>query len=280
MLCAYDCYVNDMRLGRTSSRLAKVIGNIISPNQTAFLSGRQILDEVLIANEIVNVALKSKLKVLLLKVDFEKAFNSVSSDFLIDVMKQMGFGHRWCEWIKSCLQSATVSVLVNGSPTKEFRMERGLRQGDLLSPFLFINVAEVLHVSILDACGNDIYNGLSLANDGSTYLYYNMPMTLSFLENGLLKMIRTRCSMLNDVWGGNWEWCSSPRGRTLDEVSELSRLIGNLVLTSEQQDGCRWNLDPNGKFTVNNLSKLIDIAILGSNVMSYKVDWNRFVPKK
>ena len=83
---------------------------------------------------------------------------------------------------------------------------------------------------------------------------------------------------MNGIWGGNWEWCSSPRGRTLDEVSELYHLIGNLVLSSEQQDGWRWN--PNGKFTVNNLSKLIDVAILGSNVMSYKVDWNRFVPKK
>lgn len=83
---------------------------------------------------------------------------------------------------------------------------------------------------------------------------------------------------MNGIWVGNWEWCSSPRGRTLDEFGELSRLIGNLVLSSEQQDGWRWN--PNGKFIVNNLSKLIDVAILGSNVMSCKVDWNRFVPRK
>ncbi|GJV63851.1 RNA-directed DNA polymerase, eukaryota, reverse transcriptase zinc-binding domain protein [Tanacetum coccineum] len=100
------------------------------------------------------------------------------------------------------------------------------------------------------------------------------------LESNKHCRVNERWTMLNGVWGGNWEWCSSPRGRTLDEVSELSRLIGNLVLTSEQQDGWRWKLNPNGKFTVNNLSKLIDIAILGSNVMSYKVDWNRFVPKK
>ncbi|GJR26972.1 RNA-directed DNA polymerase, eukaryota, reverse transcriptase zinc-binding domain protein [Tanacetum coccineum] len=91
---------------------------------------------------------------------------------------------------------------------------------------------------------------------------------------------RMASMLMNGVWGGNWEWCSSPRGRTLDEVSELSRLIGTLILTSEQQDGWRWKLNPNGKFTVNNLSKLIDIAILGSNVMSYKVDWNWFVLKK
>ncbi|GJX68068.1 RNA-directed DNA polymerase, eukaryota, reverse transcriptase zinc-binding domain protein, partial [Tanacetum coccineum] len=92
--------------------------------------------------------------------------------------------------------------------------------------------------------------------------------------------VNERWVVLNGVWGGNYEWCSSPRGRTLDEVSELSRLIGNLVLSLEQQDGWRWKLNPNGKFAVNNLSKLIDIAILGSNVMSYKLDWNQIVLRK
>ncbi|GKE78629.1 hypothetical protein Tco_1544749, partial [Tanacetum coccineum] len=77
--------------------------------------------------------------------------------------------------------------------------------------------------------------------------------------------VNERRAVLNGVLGGNWEWCSSPHGRTLDEVSELFCLIGNLVLSSEQQDGWRWKLNPNVKFVVNNLSKLIDIAILGSN---------------
>ncbi|GJX77866.1 hypothetical protein Tco_0324677 [Tanacetum coccineum] len=97
------------------------------------------------------------------------------------------------------------------------------------------------------------------------------------LESNKHCRVNERWIVLNGVWGGHWEWCSSPRGRTLDEVSELSRLIGNLVPSLEQQDGWRWKLNLNGKFTVNNLSKLIDIAILGSNVMSYKVDWNQFV---
>ncbi|GKC76797.1 hypothetical protein Tco_1127571 [Tanacetum coccineum] len=129
----------------------------------------------------------------------------------------------------------------------------------------------LVHYGVHGGCNSRIVSGQTLSSC--------FPR-LYGLESNKHCRVNERCSMLNDVWGGNWEWCSSPRGRTLDEVSELSRLIGNLVLTSEQQDGCRWNLDPNGKFTVNNLSKLIDIVILGSNVMSYKVDWNRFVPKK
>ncbi|PWA49816.1 LINE-1 reverse transcriptase isogeny [Artemisia annua] len=48
----------------------------------------------------------------------------------------MGFGDRWCNWIEACL--ARISFLVNGSPTDEFSMERGIRQGDPLSPFLYL----------------------------------------------------------------------------------------------------------------------------------------------
>ena len=89
------------------------------------------------------------------------------------------------------MQSATISVLVNGSPTKEFRIERGLRQGDPLSPFLFIIVAEALQVSILDACDKGIYNGLSLANDGSNLSLLQYADDALFFANGLLKMPRT-----------------------------------------------------------------------------------------
>ncbi|GJW95315.1 RNA-directed DNA polymerase, eukaryota, reverse transcriptase zinc-binding domain protein [Tanacetum coccineum] len=79
----------------------------------------------------------------------------------------MGFGQRWCKWIRACLSSALISILLNGSPTKEFFMERGLRQGDPLSPFLFLLVAKALQVMMIDACNKGIFKGLSLANDGA-----------------------------------------------------------------------------------------------------------------
>ncbi|GJU54017.1 putative RNA-directed DNA polymerase [Tanacetum coccineum] len=128
---------------------------------------RQILDGSLIANEIVNFVKEKKINLLLFKVDFEKAFDSVNWNFLLDTMSQMNFGPKWCNWISSCLSSSSVSVLVNGSASKEFKMECGLRQGDPLSPFLFLIVAEVLQVMIVDACNKGIFKGLSLADDGS-----------------------------------------------------------------------------------------------------------------
>ncbi|GJW80372.1 RNA-directed DNA polymerase, eukaryota [Tanacetum coccineum] len=150
-----------------ASRLAKVISSVIGPNQTAFISDKQILDGCLIANEIIRMTSIKNHKLLLFKVDFEKAFDSVSWSFLQDVMLQMGFGIKWRKWIQACLSSASILVLINGSPSNEFKMERGLRQGDPLSPFLFLLVVEALQISILEVCSKGFFKGIYLANSGA-----------------------------------------------------------------------------------------------------------------
>jgi len=71
------------------------------------------------------------------KVDFGKAYDSVDLKYLDSVMVNMNFPTLWRKWISECVGTATTSVLVNGIPTEEFPIERGLHQGDPLSPFLF-----------------------------------------------------------------------------------------------------------------------------------------------
>ncbi|GJY39956.1 reverse transcriptase domain, reverse transcriptase zinc-binding domain protein [Tanacetum coccineum] len=139
-----------------AERVKKINGDVIGEPHNAFIKGRYILDGVLITNETMEYLKKKKRKGLIFKVDFEKAHDSIDWGYLLQIMKQMGFGDRWCNWVESCLNSSSISILVNGSPTKEFFMERVVRQGDPLSPFLFIIAAEGLNALLKEVMDNDI----------------------------------------------------------------------------------------------------------------------------
>jgi len=110
-----------------ASRLRLVVGSVISETQSAFIKNRQILDGILIANEVVHEARKLKKELMLFKVDFEKAYDSVDWGYLDSVMEHMSFSVLWRKWIRERVGTATASVLVNGSPTDEFHLHRGLR---------------------------------------------------------------------------------------------------------------------------------------------------------
>ncbi|GJW83518.1 cysteine-rich receptor-like protein kinase [Tanacetum coccineum] len=77
----------------------------------------------------------------------------------------MGFGDRWCNWIEACFKSSRISVLVNGSPTGEFSMERGIRQGDPLSQSLYLIAAEGLNVTLKEAVSKGIYKGVQIGRE-------------------------------------------------------------------------------------------------------------------
>ncbi|GJX71225.1 putative RNA-directed DNA polymerase, eukaryota, reverse transcriptase zinc-binding domain protein [Tanacetum coccineum] len=147
-----------------ANRLSTVIGSCISPEQYAFIKGRNILDGPLILNE-VDCYRKRKKQLMIFKVDFEKAFDSLRWDFLDLVMAKLGFGIRWRNWIKGCLRHARSFVLVNGSPTVKFEISRGLRQGDPLSPFLFILAMKSLHALMCKAMNCGIYSGAYIGKD-------------------------------------------------------------------------------------------------------------------
>ncbi|XP_038704713.1 uncharacterized protein LOC120000656 [Tripterygium wilfordii] len=148
-----------------AERLKTALPYVISESQSTFMKGRQILDNILIANEVVHFIERRKKKGLLFKLDLEKAFDFVNWRYLDMVMLRMGFGVKWRSWIMECVSTACVSILVNGSPTKEIRMQKGIRQGDPLSPFLFNIAAEGLHQLFTLAEEKGLLKGIVIKKD-------------------------------------------------------------------------------------------------------------------
>jgi hypothetical protein len=119
-------------------RLAPLINNLISPCQSAFIKRRSIHANFLYVRNLTRRFHRTKTLALLLKLDISKAFDSVRWDYLISLMQRSGFPLRWRNWITALLTTSTSRVLLNGIPLDPIRHGRGLKQGNPVSPLLFI----------------------------------------------------------------------------------------------------------------------------------------------
>ncbi|RVW90110.1 Transposon TX1 uncharacterized 149 kDa protein [Vitis vinifera] len=149
-----------------ANRLKKVMGKLVSKSQNAFVEGRQILDASLIANEAIHSMQNSGGGGILCKLDIEKAYDHVNWSFLFWLMEMMGFGAKWISWIQWCIGIVSFSVLINGTSSGFFKSSRGLRQGDPLSPYLFVIVMEALSCLLKRAKEGGFLSGWHLSGRG------------------------------------------------------------------------------------------------------------------
>jgi hypothetical protein len=131
-----------------ADRLQTVILRVVHSNQYGFIQSRTIQDCLAWSYEYIHQCQQSKWEIIILKLDFKKALDTVEHSTIIEVMRHLGFPERWLAWVQAILSSCSFTVLLNGVPRKFFRCRRGVRQGDPLSPLLFVLVAKLLQILI------------------------------------------------------------------------------------------------------------------------------------
>lgn len=127
-----------------ATRLAPRLHELITKNQNAFIRGRSIHDNFKFVQPAAVFIRKRKIPSLLLKLDISKAFDTLAWPFLLNILQAFGFSEQWQRWIATLLSTATSRILVNGQPGRRITHRRGVRQGDSLSPMLFILAMEAL----------------------------------------------------------------------------------------------------------------------------------------
>ena len=113
-----------------TTRLTDIMDDIVDRSQTAFMKGRIILDNVLVAHEIIHYARVQKQKGILVKIDFEKAYDKINWDFIFQMLISRGFGNKWAGWVISLLQGSKNCVNINGKPSfRLFQLQEGFEAG-------------------------------------------------------------------------------------------------------------------------------------------------------
>ncbi|XP_057730440.1 uncharacterized protein LOC130945751 [Arachis stenosperma] len=147
-------------------RLRKVLDSIISPVQSAFIKGRLIQDNIVVVQEVfhkLNRKGNHGSNDIAIKLDMNKAYDRLEWNFLQKVMENFGFSTEWVKLMMSCVKSANYRFKINGKLSAKIHPQRGLRQGDPLSPYLFILAAESLTILMERALKDNLISGIKLA---------------------------------------------------------------------------------------------------------------------
>ena len=156
-----------------------------------------IIDNILIAFETLHHLKKKngKMGFMALKLDMSKAYDRVEWNFLDKIMERLGFDNKWRTLVGGCIRIVSFSIFVNREPYGLIQPSRGLRQGDPLSPYLFLLCAEGLHSLLQQATNNVELYGVSLCKEGPKITH------LFFIDDNLLfcRANEVDCQMVMDI---------------------------------------------------------------------------------
>ncbi|GKA12795.1 RNA-directed DNA polymerase, eukaryota, reverse transcriptase zinc-binding domain protein [Tanacetum coccineum] len=158
-IIAFECLV-------LAERLKKYLGKLVSQNQSAFIPNRQIQDNILISQELLKrYNKKNRPKRVALKIDLQKAYDTVNCNFLEDILNGFGFHRKMVNWIMKCVTSTSFLIAVNGESCGFFKGGLGLRQGDPIYPYLFTLVMEILNLLMIRRIENNDSKSVKIIKD-------------------------------------------------------------------------------------------------------------------
>ena len=168
-----------------AERIKHVLPSIISSNQTGYVKDRSIHDSIRLVQDLIHYLDINNLPGLLLTIDFQKAFDSINWTFLIKSLEHFNFGKELIAWIKLFYTNISSCVINNGTTSSYFNIYRGVRQGDPLSPYLFIIATELLSLTISQ---NKSISGIKVGDKEHKMTRYADDFTLILTDKNQWKM--------------------------------------------------------------------------------------------
>nr|KYP67620.1 LINE-1 reverse transcriptase isogeny [Cajanus cajan] len=209
------------------NRLRVFIGNIMSPLQSSFIPGRSTVDNAIILQEVLHFMNKSKRKKgdLIFKLDLEKAYDRIDWEFLNNVLLDFGFPDITCRLIMNCVSSSSLHLLWNGVKSAAIIPRRGLRQGDPLSPYLFVLCMEKLGLLINQAVFDHRWQPIKISKEGPSISHL-------FFADDCLLFIKARNSQVRLMQIIIDEFCTKSG---LKINVEKSRAFASKTITSAKK---------------------------------------------
>ena len=226
----------DVKIGTKAiaKRLEKVLPEIIHHSQNAYVKGRTIFDAVRTIDDIIKLTSSNNMGSLLVAIDFEKAFDSVNWNFLRHALRKFNFGPSFITWITAFYSNISSCVMNNGFITQPFKLSRGVRQGDPLSPYLFILVLETLAIHIRN---DECIKGINVYGHEIKLIIFADDLTIFLKDSASIHCLLAKLELFGQYSGLNVN-----RGKTevmklgtpeisaeelkIDEIKKVVKILG------------------------------------------------------
>ena len=258
-----------------SVRLSKVLANIVSEDQTCGVPGRTILNNVFILRDLVVICKQKNIPAAIISIDQMKAFDRVNWSFMYKTLRTFGFKDTFIQWIQLLYSGAKSIVKVNGFLSDPFHTQRGVRQGDPLSPLLYIFIAEVFAISVR---ADPKIKGIPVASISHKISQYADDTSLTVVGNESIERLAYHLDLYERASGAkvNREkceglWLGSNQNRTdkplgfkwqSDKIKALGIHIGNMELSH-----AIWDEKIDKVVRTLNLGKMRDLSFKGKRTV-------------